>query len=111
MISSILYNKDSKTKRLSFFISDFKPVVYRYSSSARFDSLSPVTYHRGMKVLTAAEMREVDRLTTEKYGVPGLLLMETAAARCAEVIEKKFGSLKGKRALIICGKGNNGGDG
>ncbi|MGA9769652.1 MAG: NAD(P)H-hydrate dehydratase [Blastocatellia bacterium] len=64
-----------------------------------------------MKVLTAAEMREVDRLTTEKYGVPGLLLMENAAARSAEAIEKRFGLIKGKRALIICGKGNNGGDG
>lgn len=64
-----------------------------------------------MKVLTAAEMRGVDRLTTEKYGVPGLLLMENAAARCVKAIEKKFGSATGKRALIICGKGNNGGDG
>lgn len=64
-----------------------------------------------MKVLTAAEMREVDRLTTEKYGVPGLLLMENAAARCVEAIEQKFGPAAGKRVLIICGKGNNGGDG
>jgi NAD(P)H-hydrate epimerase len=64
-----------------------------------------------MKVLTSAEMREVDRLTTEKYGVPGLLLMENAASRVVEAIEKKFGSVNRKRALVICGKGNNGGDG
>lgn len=64
-----------------------------------------------MKILTAAETREVDRLTTEKYGVPGLLLMEQAAARTIEAAEIYFGPLAQKRVLIICGKGNNGGDG
>ncbi|HKP87385.1 MAG TPA: NAD(P)H-hydrate dehydratase [Blastocatellia bacterium] len=64
-----------------------------------------------MKILTAAEMREVDRLTTQNYGVPGILLMENAAARVVEAIEKKFGPASNKRALVICGKGNNGGDG
>jgi hydroxyethylthiazole kinase-like uncharacterized protein yjeF len=64
-----------------------------------------------MKVLTAAEMRDVDRLTTERYGVPSILLMENAAARTVEAIGNKYGVGTGKRALIICGKGNNGGDG
>ncbi|HVG20359.1 MAG TPA: NAD(P)H-hydrate dehydratase [Blastocatellia bacterium] len=64
-----------------------------------------------MKILSAAEMREVDRLTAEAYGVPSLMLMENAAARTVEAIEKRFGPVAGKRALIICGKGNNGGDG
>jgi len=64
-----------------------------------------------MKILSAAEMREVDRLTTERYGVPSLLLMENAAARTVEATEKKFGDTAGKRTLIICGRGNNGGDG
>ncbi len=64
------------------------------------------------KVLTAAEMREVDRLTTEKYGIPSLLLMENAAHAVARVITEKLGgSVKGKSILILCGKGNNGGDG
>ncbi len=64
------------------------------------------------KVLTAAEMREVDRLTTEKYGIPSLLLMENAAHAAARVITEKLdGSVKGKSILILCGKGNNGGDG
>ena len=64
------------------------------------------------KVLTAAEMREVDRLTTEKYGIPSLLLMENAAHAAARVITEKLGgSVAGKRFLILCGKGNNGGDG
>ncbi|HEY0658224.1 MAG TPA: NAD(P)H-hydrate epimerase, partial [Pyrinomonadaceae bacterium] len=64
------------------------------------------------KVLTAEEMREVDRLTTEKYGIPSILLMENAAHAAARVIAEKLGgSVAGKSFLILCGKGNNGGDG
>src|SRR4030095_14651185 len=64
------------------------------------------------KVLTAEQMREVDRLTTEKYGIPSLLLMENAAHAVARVITEKLGgSVEGKSILILCGKGNNGGDG
>jgi NAD(P)H-hydrate epimerase len=64
------------------------------------------------KVLTAEEMREVDRLTTEKYGIPSILLMENAAHAAARIITEKLGgSVKGKKFLILCGKGNNGGDG
>ncbi len=64
------------------------------------------------KVLSAEEMREVDRLTTEKYGIPSILLMENAAHAAARVITEKLGgSVKGKSFLILCGKGNNGGDG
>ncbi len=64
------------------------------------------------KVLTAEEMREVDRLTTEKYGIPSILLMENAAHSVANVIKEKLGgSVAGKSFLILCGKGNNGGDG
>lgn len=64
------------------------------------------------KVLTAEQMREVDRLTTEKYGIPSILLMENAAHAVARVITEKLGgSVEGKSILILCGKGNNGGDG
>src|SRR3989440_13070592 len=64
------------------------------------------------KVLTAAQMREVDRLTTERYGIPSILLMENAAHAVARVITEKLGgSVKGKSILILCGPGNNGGDG
>src|SRR5438552_18776571 len=65
-----------------------------------------------LKVLTAEQMREVDRLTTERYGIPSILLMENAAQAVARVITEKLGgSVKGKSILILCGKGNNGGDG
>lgn len=64
------------------------------------------------KVLTAAQMREVDRLTTERYGIPSIILMENAAHAVARVITEKLGgSVKGRSILILCGKGNNGGDG
>jgi len=64
------------------------------------------------KVLTAEQMREVDRLTTERYGIPSIILMENAAHAVARVITEKLGgSIKGKSILILCGKGNNGGDG
>lgn len=64
------------------------------------------------KVLTSEEMREVDRLTTEKYGIPSIILMENAAHATARVITEKLGgSVEGKSFLILCGKGNNGGDG
>ncbi len=65
-----------------------------------------------LKVLTAEQMREVDRLTTERYGVPSIILMENAAHAVARVITEKLGgSVKGKSILILCGPGNNGGDG
>lgn len=57
-------------------------------------------------------MREVDRLTTERYGIPSIILMENAAHAVAGVITDKVGgSVKGKSILILCGKSNNGGDG
>ena len=64
-----------------------------------------------MKVLTAAEMREVDRLTTERYGVPSLDLMENAGARVVEFLGERFRNLARRRIVVLCGKGNNGGDG
>ena len=64
-----------------------------------------------MKILSAAQMREVDRLTTEEFGIPGLLLMEAAASRTVEAIERKFGSMTSRPVLVVSGRGNNGGDG
>ncbi len=64
-----------------------------------------------MKILTAFEMGEVDRLSTEIYRIPSILLMESAGRGVAEEIKKAIPHLPGKRVLIFCGKGNNGGDG
>ena len=62
-----------------------------------------------MKIVTAAEMREIDRITSEKYGVPSLTLMENAGTAVADYIGRD-GSGE-KRITVFCGKGNNGGDG
>jgi NAD(P)H-hydrate epimerase len=64
------------------------------------------------KVISAAQMREIDRLTTERFALPPLLLMEAAAASCARAIAAHFSQdLSHKTALVLCGRGNNGGDG
>ncbi|MBI2680966.1 MAG: NAD(P)H-hydrate dehydratase [Candidatus Solibacter usitatus] len=63
-----------------------------------------------MKVLTAAQMREVDRRTIER-GTPGLALMENAGQNVVAFIEEKFTPLGAQHVVVFCGKGNNGGDG
>ncbi len=67
-----------------------------------------------MKALTAAEMQEVDRLTTERFGVPSHQLMENAGKSVAEVFLEQYMHKMSKpptRVAVLCGKGNNGGDG
>src|SRR5438445_13581154 len=64
-----------------------------------------------MKALTAAEMRQVDLLTTERYGIPSLRLMENAGTRFFEFLRSSYGDLAASHAAVLCGKGNNGGDG
>jgi ADP-dependent NAD(P)H-hydrate dehydratase / NAD(P)H-hydrate epimerase len=64
-----------------------------------------------MKALTAAEMREVDRLTTERYGIPSLQLMENAGTKFFEFLRSSYGDVAASHATMLCGKGNNGGDG
>ena len=57
-------------------------------------------------------MREIDRLTTERYATPSLLLMEQAASASVQAIDARLpDGLAGKAVLILCGRGNNGGDG
>lgn len=63
-------------------------------------------------VISAEQMREIDRLTSEIYQTPSLLLMQAAAEACFNAINDHFGnSLAGRKAQILCGQGNNGGDG
>jgi NAD(P)H-hydrate epimerase len=59
--------------------------------------------------MTRAQVREVDRIAMEKYHVPGVVLMENAARAVVDVAMEMFDGRK--RVLIICGGGNNGGDG
>jgi ADP-dependent NAD(P)H-hydrate dehydratase / NAD(P)H-hydrate epimerase len=67
-----------------------------------------------MKALTAAEMREVDRLTIERHGISSLQLMETAGTLAANAFAgfMRDAGLEPPHAIcVLCGKGNNGGDG
>ena len=63
-----------------------------------------------MKILTAAQMREVDRRTAG-MGIPGIVLMENAGHRVVELLAERFAPLPAQRMVVLCGKGNNGGDG
>lgn len=62
----------------------------------------------GVRSLSRAEVREVDRLAIEEFGVPGVVLMENAGAGAARLLESL--GIDGP-VVIACGKGNNGGDG
>src|SRR5437762_6894581 len=62
-----------------------------------------------MKIVTSAEMREIDRVTSERFGVPSLTLMENAGSAVAEFALSSYP--EAETFGVICGKGNNGGDG
>ena len=62
-----------------------------------------------MKVVTAAEMRQIDQDTIEGIGIPGIVLMETAGSAIVRAIEQHYPRCQ--RIGILVGKGNNGGDG
>ncbi|MGA9416008.1 MAG: NAD(P)H-hydrate epimerase, partial [Terriglobales bacterium] len=62
-----------------------------------------------MKIVSAAEMREIDRSTSEQFGVPSITLMENAGSAVARFV--LFDYPQAERVSVVCGKGNNGGDG
>ena len=64
-----------------------------------------------MEILTAAAMRRVDARAIQDHGIPGFTLMEAAGSAVAESIVEEIPGVSGCRVVIVCGKGNNGGDG
>jgi hydroxyethylthiazole kinase-like uncharacterized protein yjeF len=64
-----------------------------------------------MKIVTTQQIKNIDRRAIRAFGIPGMVLMENAAAAVMTAMEKFFDGLQGVRVGIICGKGNNGGDG
>ena len=64
-----------------------------------------------MRVLNAAQMREADRRTIEEIGIPSLVLMENAGRQAVAAMEATFSDLSDRRVAVLCGRGNNGGDG
>ena len=64
-----------------------------------------------MKLLTADQMRLVDRKTIQDLGIPGTTLMENAGIGVVQILEEQFEQLDAFRVAVVCGRGNNGGDG
>lgn len=63
-----------------------------------------------MRSVTVAEMRELDRMAIEEFGIPGIVLMENAGRAVSDVIVQLIDK-KREQVLVVCGTGNNGGDG
>jgi NAD(P)H-hydrate epimerase len=61
--------------------------------------------------LTRAQVREIDRRAIEQYHIPGIVLMENAARGAADIAMEMLAGVESPTVLIVCGGGNNGGDG
>ncbi len=71
-----------------------------------------LTYDIRMKLVTTAQMREIDRETIDNRGIPGQQLMENAGLGIAEyILSDLLEDAKGSKIVVFCGRGNNGGDG
>src|SRR4030095_7153284 len=73
--------------------------------------LSDVGVPSAMRILTAAQMREADRYTIDEIGIPALVRMENAGRQVVAAIESTYESRLDGRVAVLCGRGNNGGDG
>ncbi len=64
-----------------------------------------------MLVATSEQMSEIDRMSIEEIGIPGVVLMENAALQVVSHVADYLDKTGGSRVVVVCGKGNNGGDG
>ena len=64
-----------------------------------------------MKILNASQTKNIDQRATREYGIPGIVLMENAGLQVVDYLESEFEDLEERNILVLCGKGNNGGDG
>ena len=62
-------------------------------------------------IFTAAEMRALDARAIRELGIPGTRLMDAAGSGAAALIVQWLAPIRGRRVVVVCGKGNNGGDG
>lgn len=63
------------------------------------------------KIITASQMQELDRRTISEARIPATMLMERAGSGVVSCLEQRWGPVRGKTITVVCGKGNNGGDG
>lgn len=66
-------------------------------------------YH--MHALTRQQVRQIDQTAIETLGIPGVILMENAGRQCADVAAEMLDQFHGQTVAVVCGSGNNGGDG
>src|SRR5260370_14348112 len=86
------------------------PVYTRISRAVTRSACGISSYeNHPMKIVSAAEMREIDRAPSERFGVPSITLMENAGSAVAHFILSDYP--QAERVGVLCGKGNNGGDG
>lgn len=64
-----------------------------------------------MKAITVETMKNLENKATNEYGIPSIVLMENAASGFVRALNLEYGNTSGKKVCVICGKGNNGGDG
>ncbi|NSW84187.1 MAG: NAD(P)H-hydrate dehydratase [Syntrophothermus sp.] len=64
-----------------------------------------------MKIVSAQEMRDLDRRASSEFHIPSIVLMENAGLRVVEAVQTALAGIKLPRVVVIAGKGNNGGDG
>src|SRR5574341_320108 len=64
-----------------------------------------------MRILNSAQMRDADRRTIEDVGIPSIVLMENAGRQAVAAMEAAYEDLNTRRVGVLCGRGNNGGDG
>src|SRR5260370_26635146 len=86
------------------------PVYTRISRAVTRSACGISSYeNHPMKIVSAAEMREIDRATSERFGVPSITLMENAGSAVAHFILSDYA--QAERVGLFCGKGNNRGAG
>lgn len=68
-------------------------------------------WRREMYIVTAQQMKDMDRLTIESFGIPGIVLMENAARGATDALFRHFPNVRGMKVGVAAGHGNNGGDG